>query len=415
MRIALIIERFAPGGGAEAVAWRVAHALSVAGDDVTVLARRAHPSAAVRWIPVRVPTRWQPLRVWSFALGVRGALRRLRADVVHSFSRTTSQHIYRAGGGCHATYLESAYGPRGRRLRQLSPRHRSLLGLERRIYTDPRQWIQCNSRMVREQLLRRYAIDPERAVVIYNGVDLERFHPRRRHEEGAQLRARRGAGDKAIWLFVGSGWRRKGLDTALTAVAQSRVRNSELWVAGDDPPRAWWGRAAALGIRDRVVALGPRSDLEAVYAAADALVLPTRYDAFANVCLEAAAAGLPVVTSAANGVAELLDGAGFVSAEPGDAAAVAAALDQLADPDLRRTLGARARRMAESHTWSNHLAALRRLYGQARAEGPRTQQAWAVRPGRAARRAQRSRAKSPSPRKASRYPPPSCRRTSEEA
>ena len=100
-----------------------------------------------------------------------------------------------------------------------------------------------------------------------------------------------------MWLFAGSGWRRKGLDTALAALAGAESRNTHLWVAGGDTVKPWQERAARLGLGERVRFLGSRSDMESLYAAADGLLLPDPLrPAFGLVCLEAAASGIPVVT-----------------------------------------------------------------------------------------------------------------------
>jgi glycosyltransferase involved in cell wall biosynthesis len=108
--------------------------------------------------------------------------------------------------------------------------------------------------------------------------------------------------------------------------------------------------------------LGPRQDLERIYAAADALLLPTRYDAFGLVCLEAAACGLPVVTSAAAGAAELVGKAGAIVSDPEDAAAFAEAMDRLSDAPLREKLGDIALGVAAANDWDAHVAKLRALY-----------------------------------------------------
>jgi glycosyltransferase involved in cell wall biosynthesis len=115
-------------------------------------------------------------------------------------------------------------------------------------------------------------------------------------------------------------------------------------------------------VASRVRFLGPRADPEALLAAADALLLPTRFDAFANASLEAAASGIPVVTSAANGAAEVLGHAALVVADPGDVAGFARALDVLSDPAARASRGASARRAAERRGWPAFVAALRELH-----------------------------------------------------
>jgi len=363
VRVALVIERFEPrGGGVESVAWNVAGALADRGVEVHVLARRGASHPGARLHRVRVPTFWQPLRVWAFSRAVTRAAAAGGFDLVHSFSRTRHQHIFRAGGGSHADYLEHAYGPWGRGLRRLSPRHAILLAMERAVFADPRQVIQCNSTLVRDQIAGRYGVAPGRLRVIPNGVDLERFHPRRRGLARARLREALGAGGEApVWLLAGSGFRRKGLEVALRALSKGDAA-ARLWVAGRDAPAPWERRAEALGVAERVRFLGPRDDLEAVYAAADALLLPTRYDAFANVCLEALASGLPVVTSGANGAAELAREAGFVVEDPEDVEGFAKALAALAEPRAREALGLRARAVAERHGWPAHASALHALY-----------------------------------------------------
>ena len=363
LRLALVIERFAPvGGGVERVAWEVARRLAAAGDEVHVVARSAEPADFATVHRVRAPAAWQPLRVLAFSRGAARVAPRGRFDVVHSFSRTRHQDLYRAGGGSHADYMARRYG-RGAALgRRLSPRHAVLLEIERRVFADPTQAILCPSRRVADELARRFRIAPERLVVIHNGVDLDRFDPGRRAGARARVRRELGAGEEPVWLLLGSGWQRKGLDTALRALAQSRASDAALWVAGRDEPGPWRRLAERVGVAARVRFVGERADSESLYAAADALLLPTRYDAFANACLEAAASGLPVVTSAAAGSSEALGEGACVVADPEDAVGFAEALDALRDPSAREARGRAARRAAERLGWDVHIAALRALY-----------------------------------------------------
>lgn len=355
MRIALVIERFEPaGGGMEAVAWQVAHGLAEAGDEVHVIARRSQPSASVVLHPVWVPTTWQPIRVLAFSRGAAVAAPRGAFDVVHAFSRTRSQDLYRAGGGSHADYLERVHSPLSRRLRRLSPRHVGLLRMERRVFGDDSQAIQCGSRLVRDEIAQRFGVADERLHVLYNGVDCTHFRP-------AEATAKPPSG-APVWLFAGSGWRRKGLDTALAALAACADPDARLQVAGRDAIAAWQREAARLGVADRVSFLGPRTDLARLYREADGLLLPTRYDAFANVCLEASASGIPVVTSGTNGSAELVRDAGIVVDDPEDVGAFARALDRLGDRNERERLGARGRALAEAASWQRHVEQLRVLY-----------------------------------------------------
>lgn len=367
MRIGLVVERFEPGlGGVENEAWQVARGLAAAGDEVLVIARRGRPAPGVELHRVAVPAAWQPLRVLAFSRAAARQARRTRCDVMYSLSRTAQQDVLGAAGGSHADYLERCHAGLARQLRRLSPRHRALLELEGRALRDARQRVVCNSQMVRDQLARRYAPAPGRLVVIRNGVDLDRFHPGRRARFRAPLRAELGAGSGPVWLFPGSGFARKGLDTALRAFAAGGPRGACLWVAGADRPTPWRSLAERLGVAGRVRFLGFRRDVPELLAAADAVLLPSRYDACASACLEAAAAGLPVVTSGANGAAELFGAAGLTVADPEDGAAFAAALDRLADAGERERLGRLARAAVEPFGWPTHVSALRKLFAEFR-------------------------------------------------
>ena len=358
-----MIERFVPQGGVEAAAWQLAHGLAAAGDEVRVVARHSDPAARVPVHRVRVSDAWQPARVAWFSRAAARAAPRGAGALVHSFARTRHQDVYSADGGSHAEYMERQYSALGARLRHASPRHAVLLAIERRVFADPTQTLLCPSRLVADTLASRHGVPRERLVVIPYGVDLERFAPRP-PEARAALRAELGAGPGPVWLLVGTGWRRKGLEVALRARARARARDATLWVAGGDAGAPWRARARARGVGERVRFLGRRNDVERLYAAADALLLPTRYDAFGAVGLEAAASGLPVVTSGAAGAAELLGEGAHVVPDAGDDAGFAAALDALADPAVRAARGAAALAAARVHSVSARVAAVRALYAR---------------------------------------------------
>jgi UDP-glucose:(heptosyl)LPS alpha-1,3-glucosyltransferase len=342
----------------EGVAWQLARELGSRGMDITVLCREAAPQApaGVRVESLGGPTFWQPLRVLEFSRRVARASATGGFDVVQAFSRTRHQDVYRAGGGSHASYMESVYArPRWRAW--LSPRHRTLLAIEQAVFRDVQQTILCNSRLVAGELAKRYGIAGERLEVIYNGVDLERFHPRERARSGARLKSELGLAG-AVALFVGSGFTRKGLDRAIAGLSASGVK-ADLVIAGSGDPGSFRRQAGALGVGARVHFLGVRSDVAALYAAADLLVLPTRYDPFANVCLEAMAAGLPVATTKSNGASELVvsDANGFVCDED-----FAPAFRALENPMRLRELGDAARASAERFGWREHADAVLALW-----------------------------------------------------
>lgn len=349
------------------MAWQVAHELVRQGEDVTVVAREADPAEGIAIVPVAATGRRSPLRALAFSRAAARATRERGFDVVHSFSRTRHQDLFRAGGGSHEDYLRRTCSSFGQAYRRLLPRHRSLLELERRVFADPGQRIQCASRLVADRLRERHAVAPERILLLPNAVDAARFEAGRHAEAGRALRLALDARAERIWLFPASGWRRKGLDLCLAAIARVADPGLRLWIAGRDEPGPWRRRAARAGLAERVRFLGPRRDLEIVYAAVDGMLLPTRYDAFANVTFEAAAAGLPIVTSRANGAAEWLSTAACRVVDALDAEALAEALRALADPESRLRLGESARREVAAYHWPGHVTALRAEYARIQA------------------------------------------------
>ena len=110
------------------------------------------------------------------------------------------------------------------------------------------------------------------------------------------------------FLFVGHGYKRKGLDLLLRALSQLPKEDVFLSVVGKDKRMEWYqSYADQLGIGDRVRFFGPQQDSRPFYQLADSLVIPSFYDPFANVTVEALAMGLFVVSSKNNGGHEILD------------------------------------------------------------------------------------------------------------
>jgi UDP-glucose:(heptosyl)LPS alpha-1,3-glucosyltransferase len=326
MRIAIVRQRYNPYGGAERFVARAIAALGREGVGVTVLARDweeggrdGGPVELLRCDPFYLGRVW---RDRSFARAVCATLAVRRFDLVQSHERIVCCDVYRAGDGVHAQWLINrarVLGPVGRLGLALNPYHRYLLGAERCLFASPRlRAVICNSRMVREEIRAHFGVPEDKLHVIHNGVDLEAFHPRLRSERAA-VRARLGIADDAmVYLFVGSGFERKGLPQLLHALA--RLETVELIVVGQDKRTGAMQRLAArLGLSRRVHFTGAQDDVKPWYGAADCFVLPSLYDPFPNAALEAMAAGLPVITSTQCGAAEFI--------EPGHSGAVCDALD----------------------------------------------------------------------------------------
>lgn len=380
LRVALNHTRLADSGGVEAYLFRLIHGLLERGHSVDYFCARvdqeiAHPRFRVVRVPR--PRRPQWLRVALFARRSQRAIaraeRECRYDVVQGFGRTWHQTLYRDGSGCHADY-RAVYLDRVKRRDLLD---HVVQQIERTRYARrPPRVVLAISRLVREQILRRYPLDPRRVRVLYTGVDLERHHPRLREEGRELLRAAfadapaRQPRDRRVLAFVGSDFARKGLDLLLEALALLEAepalaaRGHAVAVIGRDLREESWRRAAAQrGVAHRVRFLGYRRDVPLLLAGSDGLVLPSWFDAFGNVIAEALACGAPVLASARCGGAEWIrEGEnGFVVPRQ-DARALAERLRALLVADEPGRFRLLARRSALAYGWDDHVDALLAVY-----------------------------------------------------
>lgn len=291
MKIGLVRRGHSATGGAEAYLIRLAAAVAAAGHDPVLITGPEWPKE--RWIGrpiVRLAGRSPEDFAAAFLAAETGC------DIHLSLERVPGCDVFRAGDGVHAAWLKRRAGfePLWKRAtRWLNPKHKQLLALESQVF-DPAatRAIIANSELVRQEILAHSAFPPGRVHVVYNGLSSPTL-PADREESRRAL----GVGsDSFCAAFVGSGWDRKGLRTAIDAVEM--MEDAELLVAGRGPADAFRS--------DRARFLGPTNALGTVFGAADVFVLPTYYDPFSNACLEALAAGLPVVTTPANGFSEIL-------------------------------------------------------------------------------------------------------------
>ena len=326
MKLAIVRQKYTPFGGAERFVERALAALRAKAVDVSIVAREwPGDMPGVRVDPFYLGRTWRDA---GFARGVQQLIAQGRFDLVQSHERIPGCDIYRAGDGVHATWLELRKQP----LDRWAPWHRYTLAAEAKMFRHAKlRAVICNSRMVRDDIARRFGVADDKLHVIYSGVDLEAFHPRLREERGLALREKVGAGDTVpVILFVGSGYERKGLPVLLHAFSRMQRSDARLWVVGRDKHESLMRKLAqTLGVDQRVLFLGEQADVKPFYGAADVFALPTQYDPFPNAALEALACGLPLVTTPTCGAAELVTADNGRVVAAGDVGALAASLDAL--------------------------------------------------------------------------------------
>ncbi len=371
MKIALVCRHFTlKKGGLEKYTVFLSRALLSKGHEVHVFSNTfmEEPNVVFHHIPViRLSL---PVKNLSFAYLLEKRLQKETFDIIHSMERTFYQDIFRVSDGINPVQIQQRYpNPTIRRIKAIGPRRLVLTYLEKKIFLkNGCRVVMTNSKLIRQNILDHYKINPDKIDVIYNGVDTDRFFPGLRKSFRDPVRASLNIMPEEIaLLFISNDFKLKQLFLILRAVAILKDVSFKLIVIGSDNPAPYQRWAETHGLKNQVLFLGPQKKIEKYYAASDIFVLPTLYDAFANVCLEAMAGGLPVLTTNTNGAAELIcDGMQGYVLKTSDAHELANRLAQMRPVSERYRMGMKAAQTASAFTLDKHLSELLSLYDRIR-------------------------------------------------
>ncbi|HSP45442.1 MAG TPA: glycosyltransferase family 4 protein [Chthoniobacterales bacterium] len=364
LTIGIVRRGFSSSGGAESYLKRLAAGVVEAGHPVTLFTSSEWPADEWNFGPV--------MRLGATsAVGFADELEKVQrdpstvCDVLLSLERIWRCDVYRAGDGVHRAWLErrnQISGPLQKLSGLLNRKHSAALRLEESLFAKGgAKRVIANSHMVKEEIVRCYGFPREKIDVVYNGVPLESLQrdalDRAKTRETLGLRKN----DVAI-LFAGSGWERKGLGFAIEAV-ERRDLKMKLLVAGRGESRKFSSSRARF--------LGVVREMPSLYHAADIFLLPTIYDPFSNACLEALAAGRPVITTRANGFCEIMEDGrhGTIVNDPRDLDAISQALQFWSDPGRRDRAYVDNRGLATRFDISKNVTQTLRVIDQISASG----------------------------------------------
>lgn len=367
MRVVHVVQRFHPEvGGAETHVRAVARHQALRGHEVHVLTSRP-PGAPERGVVDggvqvrRFAARrfrgdylfppWLPMR------GLADALAESGADVLHahSYRFATVEAAAEASRRAGIPLVVTAHG--------FYPPENALVAASRRVYdaTRGRRALRQAARCVavtRHEVAHyaKLGVDPARVDVVPNGIERDAFTS----GDGAGFRKRHALGDGPLVVFLARLAHDKGL---LDLVRAARRVDATFAVCGRDAGAL---KRAQREAPPNVRFLGPVPDARDAYSAADVFCLPSHYEAFGLVLLEAMAQGRPVVATTAGGMPEVVGDAG-VTVPPRDPDALAAALTRLlADAEERRRLGEKGAARARGFLWEDVAASLEGVYARAR-------------------------------------------------
>jgi UDP-glucose:(heptosyl)LPS alpha-1,3-glucosyltransferase len=364
LTIGFVRRGFSSGGGAESYLQRLAAGVAQAGHRVRLYTAEEWPAEMWNFGPV---VRLDATSAIAFADELEKIHPRREGDVLMSLERIWRCDVYRAGDGVHRAWLErrnAVAGPLQKLSRLLNRKHSATLSLEESLFAKAGAGrVIANSGMVKEEIVRIYGFPGEKIDVVYNGVPLQSLQ--RGEQDRLSTRKALGLGEQDVAvLFAGSGWERKGLRFAIDAV--ERAGHARLLLAGRGDSRRFSS--------SRVQFLGVVREMPSLYAAADIFLLPTIYDPFSNACLEALAAGRPVITTRGNGFAEIIENArhGTIIDDPQDIEAIAEALRFWSDPARRAQAQAENLALAARYDISANVAQTLQILTQGAARAAST-------------------------------------------
>lgn len=326
-----------------------------------------------RAIEVPMVTNPRFLQIPSFSHFARDRVARLAPALVHSHDpQMIGADLYTAHSS-FSRYIRimrerSSVFKRG--LSHFYPPHFAGLYMARQCWTRSDSTIVAVSESVRQDLLSEYGFPEQRIVVIPNGVDTNAFASpdplecRERLQRELQIPLT----GSLLLIFIGYEFKRKGLAVAIDAFARLRTSQPDLdthfLVVGGADPAEYIEQTKRAGLFDQIHFLGHRSDVPSLLRASDLFVFPTTYEASGLVILEAAAAGLGIVTPSLAGAAEVLHHQydAWLLHDPNDVEELANALERLATtPALLAGIRENARSVGEANDWSvmaNHYTQL---------------------------------------------------------
>ncbi len=286
-------------------------------------------------------------------------------DIVHSHERVTSFDVLTV----HCPCFRSSTTREKRGLKKgllrfstlISPRKLAYLWLEKRqfSYHEDRLLIAV-SRNVMKDVQASYALPDRCFNVAYPGVDLNLTQKIRDENTRWSLRSKLKIEDQdLVLLFVGTEFKRKGLDALIKGFAALSPNRMKLVIAGGGEKEAYARLAKSLNIDDRVIFLGLVKNIEEIYTIADIYILPTLSDPAGMAPLEAMAFGLPTIISCSRyaGIAEhITNGEALILQNPEDPAEIADSIRKMLDENVRAELSRKGRDLVQRLTWDRTTA-----------------------------------------------------------
>lgn len=327
-------------------------------------------------IPKLLPS-WAKLLL--FALKHKQMVQKQDFDVILGFGNTIYMNVYQSHGGVHRFSTD----------RKLYSERNIILRLIKRLFIffsvkdkvrnwiesapfrlNPRPRIIAISQMVREDMASYFSINENEINLIYNGIDTKKFNPGLRDLLRDTGRKRLGINDDDIaFLFLSYTLKKKGIEPLIEAAAQLKklnVNNFKIIVVGGRPYPLLLRQLEETGLADTILFYGPTKEPEKYYAACDVLIIPTYYDSWSLVVVEAMACGLSAITTVCAGAAGIITNGkdGYVVSHPPVQEDLVKVMKKLTSKEKLKKMSAEASLTARQYTTEKNRQEMMKVFDE---------------------------------------------------
>jgi len=370
MKIAFVQPKYSRIGGSERYLYNLTKDLLTYGMDIHIFASRFEesPPLGITCHTVETINATRTAFLLSFLRNSASMIEDMKFDIIQSAGKTIPADIYRLGGGLHDDFLQ--HKPAASKFDRLSPFHIAVRRIEKKIFREKKfsKIIAISSR-VKSLLMVKYEVPGCDIKKIYNPLMITALNNEKKEEARMSFRRyNRIPEDRLCFLFIAENFKLKGLKELIEAFShlpEEKRKKSFVIIAGGGRANYYEKLLRNMGCRDSFLFAGRiKYGIEDIYAAADVLVHPTYYDPFSNVCLEAMASGLPVITTKINGFSEIIESGneGFIVNSARDTGEISSAMSLLFNKDKKAELSCAAAQRAKEFTMEKHIKSLIPIY-----------------------------------------------------
>ena len=290
----------------------------------------------------------------SFAWFANRKMAKMNFDIIHTHDRIFHADIFTMHGVPHRFWVKKV------RRKSMSLFDYGTIRVEESLINHGKcRMFLPVSGIAKDKFTQEFDVDPGKVQVVHPGVDIDRFDKLDRKICRGEIRKRFEIDETdMVVLFVSMNFELKGLDNLMAAMTTTKSKhpsgNLKLLVVGKGNEKKYGNLAQKLGIKDNVIFSGIWKDnIEQIYMASDIFAMPSEFDTFGMVVLEAMSASLPVIISDNVGAMDLVkDGINGFVVEKENVDSISSRIEFMLNEKNRENMAKEAHKTATNNTWN---------------------------------------------------------------